>query len=337
MKYLMRLSHVCQKAVCSTVIICLSIISICSASCTPDEDIQLSLDKTGLTIAVGESVQLKATVAHNKGKEDTGSFRYWGSSNKKVAAVENGLVTALSPGEAMITYYFDGASVFCYVSVVNSSKTINGFTYEEMGDGLKWATMNVGAQSPIEIGDYFAWGETEPYYSSLNPLVWKTGKEEGYDLSSYKFKSNSVNSFTKYDRFSDNKTVLELSDDAARANWGGTWRMPTNEEWKKLEDPEQFSWIITTNYLGTGVSGFIVTSRIPGYEGNQIFLPSVREFEGSEIGKRVYYGYYWSSSLDHYNSSFALILGRTEHSTQYIEYDYSKKRFIGLAVRPVSE
>ena len=52
--------------------------------------------------------------------------------------------------------------------------------YVDLGLSVKWATCNIGAEEPEDYGDYFAWGETEPYYYSLSPLVWKEGHEEGY-------------------------------------------------------------------------------------------------------------------------------------------------------------
>ena len=94
----------------------------------------------------------------------------------------------------------------------------NGHDYVDLGLSIKWATCNVGASSPEEYGDYFAWGETEP--------------KSIYDWSTYKYCNGSETTLTKYNYSNiygtvDNKTTLEMSDDAARANWGGGWRMPT--------------------------------------------------------------------------------------------------------------
>ncbi|MCQ2319676.1 MAG: hypothetical protein MJZ90_12290 [Bacteroidales bacterium] len=99
--------------------------------------------------------------------------------------------------------------------------------YVDLGlpSGLLWATCNVGADSPEDYGDYFAWGETET--------------KSDYDWDTYKWCNGSYNTLTKYNTKSsygtvDNKTTLELSDDAARANWGGSWRMPTEAEFQEL-------------------------------------------------------------------------------------------------------
>ena len=164
----------------------------------------------------------------------------------------------------------------------STSGTENGHDYVDLGlpSGLKWATCNVGATAPEGYGDYFAWGETSP--------------KNDYSWSTYKYCNGSETSLTKYNTESDygtvdNKTTLELSDDAARANWGGTWRMPTKVEQDELRNNCTWTW--TTQ---NGVNGYKVTSKT---NGNSIFLPAA----GYRIGSSVYHvgscGYYWSSSL----------------------------------------
>ncbi|MBO4625062.1 MAG: hypothetical protein J5646_06175 [Bacteroidales bacterium] len=150
------------------------------------------------------------------------------------------------------------------------SGKINGHAFVEMGDGLRWATCNVGAEHPWEKGDYFAWGETEPYYSSLSPMEWKEGKKDGYAWGSY-FDNPSGDgiTFTKYG--GDLKLLLEPEDDAATVNWGGTWRTPSREEWKWIETHCTAKW--TDNYGGTGVQGVIMKSTVAGYTDRSIFFP----------------------------------------------------------------
>ncbi|MBO5974130.1 MAG: CotH kinase family protein, partial [Paludibacteraceae bacterium] len=160
--------------------------------------------------------------------------------------------------------------------------TENGYGYVDLGlpSGIKWATYNVGATSPEEYGDYFAWGETEPkdYYWNSS-YKWGNGKATKYCTDSD-------------DGVVDNKTILELEDDAAYANWGGNWRMPTEEEIVELVYTNNCTWEwITKN----GVNGYKVTSKV---NGNSIFLPAAGfrttgSFE--EVGS---YGCYWSSSLN---------------------------------------
>ena len=182
--------------------------------------------------------------------------------------------------------------------------------------GLKWAACNVGATSPEEYGNYYAWGETEP--------------KTTYNWSTYKWCNGSYNTQNKYCTSStygtvDNKTVLELADDAARANWDGQWRMPTDAEWTELRENCELTW--TDDYNGTGVNGRIVTSNI---NGNFIFLPAAGyRYDGVLSGAGIY-GYYWSSSLcDYPDSAWGVYF-----FSGYVDRDYSR-RYYGQSVRPV--
>ncbi len=173
----------------------------------------------------------------------------------------------------------------------------NGHAYVDLGlpSGTLWATCNVGANSPEEYGDYYAWGET----TTKSSYKWSTYKWCNYDAT-----ENHV-AFTKYwvgynstshSGTVDNKTVLDPEDDAAAVNWGGDWRMPTLDEIKELNNNCTTEW--TTDYNGTGVAGRIVTSDI---NGNTIFLPAAGYRNGSSLYGDGAYGIYWSSSL--YTSS----------------------------------
>ena len=172
--------------------------------------------------------------------------------------------------------------VFTTESVLSEpTGTENGYGYVDLGLSVKWATMNVGASSPEEYGDYFAWGETQP--------------KSTYNWSTYKYCNGSSSTLTKYNTDSsrgtvDNKTTLDLSDDAARANWGGSWRMPTDAEMNELR--EQCTWIWTTQ---NGVNGYNVTSN---QNGHSTFLHAAGRRRGSSLGYAGSYGYCWSSSLD---------------------------------------
>ena len=161
----------------------------------------------------------------------------------------------------------------------STSKVENGHEYVDLGLSVKWATCNVGATKPEEYGDYFAWGET----------VTKSS----YPWGNYKYSKGSSKTLTKYCTNSsygtiDNKTQLDLSDDAARANWGGNWRMPTDVEITELCTECTWTWI-TQN----GVNGYKVT----GSNGNSIFLPAAGYYNGSQLYDKGSEGRYWSGSL----------------------------------------
>ena len=161
---------------------------------------------------------------------------------------------------------------------------LNGHEYVDLGlpSGLRWATCNVGADMPEGLGYYIAWGETQP--------------KDNYGWGSYQL-GIDYNKLTKYcgkpeygyNGFSDDLTTLVPEDDAATANWGIGWRIPTQEEWQELIDHTTHAWI-----RQNGVDGIMFTAS----NGNSIFLPAGGFFHYGDVMFRGRYGAYWSSSLD---------------------------------------
>jgi hypothetical protein len=201
-------------------------------------------------------------------------------------------------------------------SSIPSNGTENGYAYVDLGLSVKWATMNVGASKAEEYGDYFAWGEIEP--------------KDYYDWGTYKWCNGSASTLTKYNTSSsygtvDNKTQLDLIDDAAYMNWGGKWRMPTDAELTELR--EQCTWTWTTQ---NEVNGYKVTSKS---NGNSIFLPAAGYRFASSLHRAGSHGYYLSSLLS------------TDYSygVCYVSFDCSNMamgngyRFNGLPLRPVCQ
>lgn len=190
----------------------------------------------------------------------------------------------------------------------------NGHIYVDLGLSVKWATCNVGANFPSVYGDYFAWGET--------------ATKTTYNWSSYKHCNVSSGKLTKYNTSSsygtvDNKTQLDLSDDAARANWGGSWRMPTDAELTELL--EQCTWTWTTQ---NGVNGYKVTSKS---NGNSIFLPAAGHRDDASLKNAGSIGYYWSSSLSAGgpNLAWRVYFYSSNVSGHHVDRHY------GFSVRPV--
>ena len=194
-----------------------------------------------------------------------------------------------------------------------TSGTENGYDYVDLGLSVKWATCNVGADSPEEYGSYFAWGETTP--------------KTTYDWSTYKWCNGSYDTMTKYCTDSDygtvdNKTVLDPEDDAAAVNMGGSWRMPTIEEQEELIDECTWTWT-TLN----GINGY----NVEGPNGNSIFLPAAGYRYGSDLYGAGSYGRYWSSSLNTDDSDYAYFL---YFYSGYVGWDGSD-RYYGRSVRGV--
>lgn len=173
-------------------------------------------------------------------------------------------------------------------SSVKETKTkgsCNGHDWVDLGlpSGTKWATCNVGVSKPEEYGNYYAWGETST--------------KTTYDWSTYHYCNGDYDNLTKYcsksdygrNGFTDNLTTLQSSDDAATANWGAGWRMPTREEFDELITTCTITW---TNR--NGVNGRLFISNV---NGNSIFLPAAGNRYDSSLDGDGFCGRYWSSSL----------------------------------------
>ena len=180
--------------------------------------------------------------------------------------------------------------------------------YVDLGlpSGLLWATCNVGANAPEEYGNYFAWGETTP--------------KNYYDWDTYQHYNGS--NLTKYTG-SDGLTTLEPSDDAATANWGNGWRMPTKAEFEELYNNTTVTWT-----QQNGVNGCLFTAA----NGNSLFLPAAGRW-GDELYFAGDWGIYWSSSLS---------TGYPDAACDFFFYSGyysvgSNYRDYGLTVRPVRE
>ena len=223
------------------------------------------------------------------------------------------------------------------VNPVTNQKTPAGLEAVDMGNGLKWANMNVGAESETDYGDYFAWGETMPYYqegyAQESPCThWISGKS-GYKWTNYSLCNGTNTTMIKYctsDSYGyvDNKTVLERTHDAASANWGGGWRTPTDAEWTWLR--ENCTWTWTTQ---SGVNGMLVRSNVAGYTDNTIFLPAAGYRNDASLSNKGSRGSFWSSSLSEDNSNSARVV--YFHSDGVFRSNDS--RVYGQSVRPVME
>ena len=181
--------------------------------------------------------------------------------------------------------------------------------------GTLWADRNVGAALPEDYGDYFAWGETKP--------------KSNYSWATFKYcEDNSGDRFSKYNTQSkygnvDNKTTLEKSDDAATANWGSDWCMPTQQQFQELKD--NCTWIWTTR---NGKNGY----EVKGKNGNSLFFPAAGYRYGTVLYLAGSDGSYWSSSLysdDPYGGRY---LGFDSGSVDPDNWYY---RGSGFSVRPV--
>lgn len=237
------------------------------------------------------------------------------------------VITNLTPNT---TYYFKayatnilGTSYGDVMSFTTdgTTGTLDGHDWVDLGlpSGTRWATCNVGATSPEEYGNYYAWGET--------------ATKDDYSWETYQYANGNYNALTKYcdnsdygyNGFVDNLTTLEPDDDAATINMGQGWRMPTQLEMMELLDFCTATWI-TQN----GTNGMLLT----GVNGNSIFLPSAGHNGDGESDNGIS-GYYWSSFIyvnyPHNAMTLCFFLNGNVISKAIV----NQRRQNGYSVRPV--
>lgn len=266
---------------------------------------------------------------------------FYSANNELLSSqlVKKGASATAPKAPQLTAYVFTGWSDSSFTNVqsnldvyaqyeVPSSGKIAGYHYIDLGlpSGLKWASYNVGATNHTESGYYVAWGET-------------TAKDE-YDWGTYKH--GTMSAITKYsttdfnDNIKDDKTVLETEDDAATANWGSSWRMPTSEEMEELIAGCDWVWVTDVYGPGEYKSGILGTSKT---NGNIIFLTNA----GSRYSDMETYsgGHYWTSSLDTNSpctDAKCLLFGDWLYdSDDYSPVIKEQGRDYGCSIRAVSE
>lgn len=287
---------------------------------------EIVLSETSITLQPDEIKTLTAMVFP---KDADNPVVTWKSSDNNVAEVnEKGRIISNNIGTCIITCSAtDGSDVKaeCQVTVGSSGPDPDEHEYVDLGlpSGTLWATCNVGANSPEECGDYFAWGETTGYNSGKTYFDWGT----------YKYCQGSYTTFTKYctdSRYGivDNKTELDPEDDAATANWGEGWQMPSKTQLSELSNNNY-----TTIERATlnGKDGSKITSKS---NGNSIFIPVAGYRRYGELCAEGA-GFYWSNSLywniDNY-SCYASYLG---FGSDHWQWPLRLERYYGFSVRPV--
>ena len=287
----------------------------------------LSLDRTSLSLETEESVKLSAT-ARKDG--DVVSYSVtWSSDNTAIATVDqDGNVKAISSGTAIITATCEGVKATCTVTV--TAKKTPAPEYVDLGLSVLWASCNLGASSPEEYGDYYAWGETvtrnQTDMTNLNNYNYSGSYIRSYyTWATYKWGDGtpSGSDVIKYSS-TDGKETLDLGDDVANTIKGGKWRMPTYSEMAELLDNCTWTW---TTY--NDIYGYEVKSNI---NNNKIFLPAAGAYYHSFLDAPSTTGNYWSSTVDVSSRLYAKIIHFRSNSSNTSDHSL---RDIGASIRPV--
>ena len=191
-------------------------------------------------------------------------------------------------------------------SIVTFASDFNGHEAVDLGLSVKWASTNLGSEQPEAAGGYYAWGETvaKDEYTTFN-YTWA-------DLNFPNLVTRGV--INKVGNLCERH-------DAARQEWGGSWRIPTADEMLELRRDCKWTWTAVN-----GKQGY----QVEGPNGNTIFLPAAGfNREDKQVGAGEV-GYYWTSSAYHdYSSSESLYFYNVQ-----VDW-YNDNRYIGLPIRPV--
>ena len=280
------------------------------------------------------------------------------------------VVEVYENGELLNTYYNTPKKNYKVVfkDSDDGTNTINGHEFVKIA-GIKWATMNVGATTVADswdtsYGDFYAWGETTTYYKSVEKDTVTMGKyasdahipgiKSAYNFQNYSGTSNTFKEWTTAPYDASTK-VLTADNDVASAMWGGSWRMPTSDDFKKLIDACGGGSIPSTLPRGLIVGGIYWIPSGTTLEGVQYNVAGVLFVATGDISKRVFFPaagniqqkshhsadshvIYWTSELNTDVTTAASYANTFSVASDQINVRHVRLlRYCGLSVRPVSD
>lgn len=295
--------------------------AMCEVTITPNAILVtgITLSQTSLILNVGKKETLEASVTPEDAdnKEVT-----WTSSNEDIVAVKDGEVTAVTYGTATITCEAtDGSGIFATCDVLVDHEYIDLM----LPSGTLWATMNIGAEDPADLGYLFAWGETQP--------------KSSFSWSNYAHCNGAKNKQTKYcinaanwdgeGDTPDGLTTLQPEDDAATQLWGPEWCMPTMDQLGELFGTETQKEYSTRKYNGVTIAGVQFYTFV-GRKGIFVPIAILNDSEGDKLG------YYWSKN-NAFSTDFAAsaLQSWVENKNFYAGIVNNHYRYLGMFIRPV--
>ena len=278
----------------------------------------------------GNSIIMPAAGEYNKCNYSEDEFHYWSAELHMSDIAANNHATHVvvmeygskNQTEFSGNYRYKGYAVrpvlSKYTPIIHQIEAPSNYRDHDLVDlglpsGTLWAECNLGAAAPQDYGCYYAWGETNGSCDGKTSFSWST----------YEYYNGSEP--TKY---TTEGSFLEKSDDAATANWGGEWRMPTYSEIIELENTK---YTVCEWTSVNGINGYRITSIVKGFEGNSIFLPAAGRFRPTlkDVGER---GDYWASTL--YSDESANYAGYLTFNSGNISKG-NNPRYYGTSIRPV--
>lgn len=227
----------------------------------------------------------------------------------------------------------DSGLILPNVSLVTESGNVyynpyNGHPYVEI-NGIKWATMNIGANSVTDYGQYFQWGDTQGYTAS------QVGSGEGqkyFGFADYKYgdgsSTPSSSHITKYNS-TDGMTVLDIEDDGARANWGGTWKVPSVADFNNLINSTTYQWI--ADYNDSGVAGMLFTDKEDASK--VLFFPAGNSAKNGNVALNTD-GSFYADSIPSVGSQNSSYLGINNNGDAFASVGEGR-RYYGRNIRAI--
>lgn len=227
------------------------------------------------------------------------------------------IVVPKKTGSTVIRATSVDGGVTCEIPITISARQYND-DYVDLGLDVLWASCNLGARTPTESGGFYSWGELTP----------KHGYEQ-FKNHAYRYWDSTSESYSKY---SGTESSMMIEDDPARKALGNSWRVPSYHEFSQLVG--SCDWTFIEDYQSTGVSGYLVTSRI---NENTIFIP---DSGGYEAGRALDGVYIWTNTLYTNNDPTFGPMARALHcgvDTKHSPKSGHMPLYLGFSIRPVRE
>lgn len=273
-------------------------------------------------ILADDTNYLKTSVLGNTGEEVVSQL-----ASSRIIQNVGQYLTSLRTLDSYEYYMPESVNTFIGEEIEVIEDPYQGFEYVEI-DGIKWATMNVGAMNIADSGLYFQWGDAQGYTASE---VGSEGGKKYFDWEDYKYgdgtSSPNYEDMTKYSSV-DNKAELDLEDDAAYMNWGGLWRTPEiGQFYGSLRNATTSEWV--SDYEGSGVSGLLLKSKDDSTK--KLFFPAVGYCYQGNINYINDTCFCWSKTLSA-NGKFSYNITLESDNTTWSD---TSPRCVGISIRPI--
>lgn len=239
----------------------------------------------------------------------------YGINTYEEETAEDGSYVIMSNGTTLIIDPDDYSKVSDHWEQVDM--VLNGFVDLGLPSGTLWSTINVGAQTPFQRGQYFSWGNIEGYVASYNE-----GDYSG-EIVGYSFIQGNYELTNGYQLSGS----IPIENDAAVDIMGGEWSIPTDTQFQELFDNCTITWV-TKN----GVPGKLFTSNI---NGKTLFLINNGYGNATTLESPKYSSSYWTNAENDVDTSKALAFALGTSILPNLTPVHAEEKRFGFGIRAV--